>query len=1156
MSKKNTDLSHFAFPSIAKAMVEPDKKTRSVLNLNHIDLVEYEKEEADAGSTLEKAILRALNGPKNSVERLAFEVNPSINNTTAGLYKPKQKLIPDSMLKRIAIQDDLVAAIVNARANHIASFGRPRQNRFANGFVIEPKAGIVEQLTPEQKKELDKRIERAVALFNTCGHEDSLKRKETCSFTEYLMVSAKNAVTVGRLATEVIWGQDTNQGEKFNRFRATDAGTIYHISDYQDSAAASREQAIRQLAQLKNKNLKEDKTTVGKTEYSWIQVIDGNPKIPFTDSELVCHNFYPVNDIELDGYPVTPIDTMLSAVTTHINITAHNKLYFQTGRASRGMLVIRSDDVDEQAIARVKQQFNASINSVNNCLAGNTSLWTPAGKREISDILGDQEQVWTTVWTGTSWQPAMVYRVGRKKLAHLTAANGIKLECSPDHRFYAIGTDGEPVWKRLSEIAVGDYVAVNKQAVESDATKVQINGHHLDVDMAELLGWMIGDGSLGPRSLKLYYHHEKERDIWAKHAAVLARYGIPASHDEKEVTAEQQEYSKQRYGFKSVSSTRISNSVNNAEFVSSLLECGFTTSSRDPDAGKTIPSWVYTLSMELKGAFLRGFFSADGNNAKGTDPCITICHARLRQQTKELLLTLGIRVSLGEGRTKRSFGERKYVEGASFLRVKDRAAFFERVGFIQAHKQPMGGRNPKYTKGRSNRVARQTVLKYMRLVKEKTKLPHGGLPNHGKTSVFSRREHMDIDAVLRDEDCCTLTRLMEYMTKAGVEIPAWMADFYFEPVVDVAVTDEYIEMYDSTVHNPGHTCLGSSCQHNQHSLITGGFYTHQSWRMPVFAVGAQDEINWTPIDNSSRDAEFQYLNDQNARVILSAFQMAPEELPGWSYLSRGTSSQALSESNNEFRLLAARDVGIRPLIAQFEDFINSDLFPLIDAGLAKICSLRLVGLDAETPEKESVRLQQDMPVHMTFDQVLEKVEKKPVGRAMGGEFPLNPQFQSVLDKYLTVGQVVEYFFGVAGAAQNPELAYIRDPFWFQFQQLKQANAAAQQQAMQAQQAAPDPTGGRPSAEKPNAAGVSDTNQPEKSTEAPETDQKQEDLSRSIDQAIGLLTKAEHQLPPSRRRLLEHQRATLAHALEGMEEEMKAATTEIAKVAARSLKRKA
>jgi hypothetical protein len=97
-----------------------------------------------------------------------------------------------------------------------------------------------------------------------------------------------------------------------------------------------------------------------------VQVIDGRPVQAFTADECVVHNCYPITDVELANYPLTPLDTVISAVTTHVNITTHNKLFFQSGRATRGMLVIKSEDVDDNITARIKQAFQASINSVNN----------------------------------------------------------------------------------------------------------------------------------------------------------------------------------------------------------------------------------------------------------------------------------------------------------------------------------------------------------------------------------------------------------------------------------------------------------------------------------------------------------------------------------------------------------------------------------------------------------------------------------------------------------------------------------------------------------------------------------------------------------------------------------------------------------------------
>lgn len=701
MAKKSSIEHSPLFKGILESLVESHAPKSSISKGQGMKL-EFQKipEEEDKHPTLVKSILNVLNGPHDSIERLAFESDPSLINQYASLYKAKLKLIPDHILKRILIQDDLVASIVQARSNHMSSFGRPRPDRFSKGFIVEPKAGTLDKLDAKGKEELQKRIDVAIEKFNTCGETKGWSDNEKMSLSTYLSMSTRNAVGVGRLATEVIWIETMDGKRKFHSFRPIDGGTIYKAAPQKEAAEKVREQAFHLLSQVKNKKLIPEKFQAD--EYSWVQVIEGKPVQAFTAEECLVHNFYPVPDVELDGYPVTPIDTMISAVTTHINITTHNKLYFQSGRASRGMLVIRSDEVNESVTARIRQQFNASINSVSN-----------------------------------------------------------------------------------------------------------------------------------------------------------------------------------------------------------------------------------------------------------------------------------------------------------------------------------------------------------------------------------------------------------------------------------------------------------------------------AWRMPVFGIGADDEINWVPIDNSSRDMEFQYLTDMNARVILSAFMMSPEELPGWSYLSRGTNNQALSESNNEYKMEAARDLGIRPLVSQFEDFLNTSIFPLIDPNLAKLCHIRLMGLDAETAEKESVRLQQDAPVHMTYDEILDKVEKDPVGKEFGGEFPLNPQYQAILDKYFTVGQILEKFFGVKGAAQDPSLAYMRDQFWFTFMQMQQAQqqmqAQAQQQAQQQAMGQQAPQGqGQPqdaAQGQPGASGYDSQPAPrnaafgqEVKTEGQKTEESQSDLTRSLDQVIDLLSKSEDQLPPSKRRLLAQQKKTVKNFLDGWQQDVRTATKEILAVA--------
>ncbi len=309
---------------------------------------------------------------------------------------------------------------------------------------------------------------------------------------------------------------------------------------------------------------------------------------------------------------------------------------------------------------------------------------------------------------------------------------------------------------------------------------------------------------------------------------------------------------------------------------------------------------------------------------------------------------------------------------------------------------------------------------------------------------------------------------------------------------------------------------------------------NNAWKMPVIKVALGDKITWQPIDNSGRDMEFQFLSDSNVRSILSAFQMSPDELPGYAHLSKGTNNQSLSESNNEYKLEAARDVGIRPLLSSLQDFLNSRILPLFDKEVSKYCSIRLLGLDTDTQEKERTQIQEEQELHGTYDEILRKVEKNPVGKENGGNFPLNPGFQAVLDRYFTVGQIKEFFFGEDGASKDPRWNYLRDPFYFQAvqvqqaeQQMKDQQAMAQQQmqAQQQQTQQAQPGQGDPQQQQPGG---------------PESDQ----LTSGIDQALGHMTKSEAAVPDTKKKLLVHHDKIVKEIMDAWNSESQTTLAEI------------
>ena len=556
---------------------ENNNKPKQKVVLDSLQKIQDEYNEQtvkNSGSDLNQEMMKSLihhaTGSARKgrhIPRLAFAENPTAYDNYAGIYKIKKGLIPDPILKQIRVQNFLVAAILRARANTLSMMAHVRKDRFDVGIEVDVKEEFKDHIEPEQMVKINERIDRFTKILINCGHTDGLDANDKMTLPDFLYSQVQNGLGLGRFSTEIVFKDDDH--EEFHRFRPTDVGTIKPAVRKGEAAENIRRSSIKALEYITG--IKIDRDMFEEDEYSWIQVIDGTPKQAFTSEEMIVYNLYPSTDVEHNGYPVTPIDTVMTSVTTHMSIEEYNKLYFQNGRAAKGMLVIKSDEIDQSVIEDIKQQFNASINNVTN-----------------------------------------------------------------------------------------------------------------------------------------------------------------------------------------------------------------------------------------------------------------------------------------------------------------------------------------------------------------------------------------------------------------------------------------------------------------------------SFRTPIFGVTKEDDVNWVSTTPQRKDGEFEFLFDQTTRNILSAFNISPDELPGFSHLSRGTNQQSLSEANNEFKLIAARDTGIRPLILKMQDFLNEKLFPIIDPELAQLCNITISGFDAETREQESQRLERDMGIHYTYDEVMDDVDKESVGNAMGGNIPFNERYRQVLDTYVNVSEIVHHFMEDPSAIVDPMQKFKRDEFFFQW----------------------------------------------------------------------------------------------------------------------------
>ena len=151
------------------------------------------------------------------------------------------------------------------------------------------------------------------------------------------------------------------------------------------------------------------------------------------------------------------------------------------------------------------------------------------------------------MWNGRSFVLAKIFSTGFKPLVETVLNSNLSIKTSPDHYFRTVDSSGELSWVPQAKLCSGNTILLNKKPVPGGSDVPRYKGTPLSLGMMEVLGWAVGDGSLSaPRKriggyLKLFYHHGKERDIWARHAAFLREFGLEASQQEKLISPVEQE---------------------------------------------------------------------------------------------------------------------------------------------------------------------------------------------------------------------------------------------------------------------------------------------------------------------------------------------------------------------------------------------------------------------------------------------------------------------------------------------------------------------------------------------------------------------------------------------------------------------------------------
>jgi ribonucleoside-diphosphate reductase alpha chain len=383
------------------------------------------------------------------------------------------------------------------------------------------------------------------------------------------------------------------------------------------------------------------------------------------------------------------------------NATAHNRV--MTKHAAASTEIKNLGGIDEPILAAANKAWaeclqlgekngyrnsQASLLAPTGCLTGESMITTDRGLvrlSELGDVYGGR---WQDLELGVSTddgprQATRFFVNGEEPTRRIVTEGGYRIQGTLAHRVKVVNpVSGSWEWKRLADIAAGDVVPVQLGTMIGEPHRVPLpvldqayytDDRHLHVpdvvtaDLAELVGYFMGDGSLHAKGIRLCVA-DTDLDVQGR-LEVLAKelFGL-------------QPVVRQESGYREVTlqSVRLARWWRAAGFAKSLPEAGHTGKGWVPK----IPSAILeTNTPAVYSAFVRGLFEADGTVLDGV-PSFSTASESFAAEVRTVLLALG----LGTTTRQTSSGWGGPIFQVRLRNVDHALNFDELVGFIGERK--------------------------------------------------------------------------------------------------------------------------------------------------------------------------------------------------------------------------------------------------------------------------------------------------------------------------------------------------------------------------------------------------------------------------------------------------------------------------------------
>lgn len=164
--------------------------------------------------------------------------------------------------------------------------------------------------------------------------------------------------------------------------------------------------------------------------------------------------------------------------------------------------------------------------------------------------------------------------------------------------------------------------------------------------------------------------------------------------------------------------------------------------------------------------------------------------------------------------------------------------------------------------------------------------------------------------------------------------------------------------------------------------------TRNAFRPPI--IGMAEDVKWVPLAQTNKEMEFEQWMNYLIKMTCAIYQIDPAEI---NFDISKTQSSTLNEGNNEEKLKASKDKGLRPLLDYIENLMNNHILRYWNPKLADKYKFKFVGFQAESKQQEIDRLQKETQVWKSLNEARIEMGYPPIEN---GDIVLNATYTQYL----------------------------------------------------------------------------------------------------------------------------------------------------------------